>query len=241
MGVTISHKLGLKKIHVPNALNNAENAAKAIKENQAKLLDIPIEIRRQSDYSLFIDIGECETLSFKFKSVKEIKNEERESEYSYVWATLSNDGKTELDEGYKIDTFPQNEIYYCSAFCKTQFANNVVQHKWVADIIKVVASHCLIAEVYDEGDYYHSGNLEDASAAIAENGKLIDSISGLLCGYQLIKGGQTRIRPIKKRKKVYEIPEEILKQGKYCIQCGYVEAQTTENCKECGSRLVYNI
>ncbi|WP_133054536.1 hypothetical protein [Niastella populi] len=227
--------MGLKKIHVPNALNNAENAAKAIKENQAKLLDIPIEIRRQSDCSLFIDIGECETLSFKFKSVKEIKNEERESEYSYTWATLSNDGKTELDEGYKIDTFPQNEIYYCSSFCKTQFANNVVQHKWVADIIKVVASHCLIAEVYDEGDYYHAGNLEDASAAIAENGKLIDSISGLLCGYQLIKGGQTKIKPLKKRKKSYEIFKEKSLSHNKCKMPGCNRTATQESgyCHSC--------
>ena len=27
----------------------------------------------------------------------------------------------------------------------------------------------------------------------------------------------------------------------YCTRCGYVEAQTTENCKECGSILTHEI
>ena len=121
---------------------------------------------------------------------------------SYEWAVLTDDGKRPLNEGYAISDFPQNEIYYSASFCKTQFSKILVEHKWVADIIKVVASRCVFAEVNDEGDYYHSGVLADAQEAIAENGALIDSLTGKLAGngFEVLKGGSTNIKSKKKYK-----------------------------------------
>ena len=46
-------------------------------------------------------------------------------------------------------------MYYSADFCKTQFADSIVEHKWVADILRVVVSRCKTVYVSDEGEYYH--------------------------------------------------------------------------------------
>lgn len=205
MGITINHKLGQKKIFVKSTLDEAQKVANLIKENQASKVGISFEIRRISDYQLYIDIGNCETLAFHFKSVKEIENENAEN-WSYSWAVLTDDGKLKLDEGYEIKNFPENEMYYSADFCKTQFADSIVEHKWVADILRVVASRCKTAYVSDEGEYYHSGILEDAAESIEENGKMINNLTGQLAGLgwkqeTIIKGGETKIKGRKLSKK----------------------------------------
>src|SRR5438477_10919763 len=129
MGVTISHKLSQRKIAVKSTLDRAENYAKAYKA-QAKYLEISFIIRRPNVNTLYVDIGQCETLSFAFKSVKQIAEEAKNS-WSYLHATLTDDGKKPLDAGYEIENYPQNEIYYCSSFCKTQFAKHVSEHRFV--------------------------------------------------------------------------------------------------------------
>lgn len=198
MGITISHKLGQRKVFVKNTLDEAERIANLIKEEQAKKIDISFEIKRISDYQLYIDIGNCETLAFDFKSVKELNNSNPEN-WSYAWAVLTDDGKQKLDEGYEIVTYPENEIYYAADFCKTQFGSSVVEHKWVADILRVVASRCKTAYVNDEGDYYHSGNLNDAAESIEEVGSMINGLTNQLAGLgwkkeNLVKGGETKIK-----------------------------------------------
>ena len=155
-----------------------------------------IEVRRLSDFELLIDIKGCETLAFVFKSVKEIEERAKKEGFSYSYAVLTNDGAKKLDEGYKISDFPDNEKYYSADFTKTQYAGNILAHKLVADIIKVVALRCFYAEVSDEGNYYHTGELGDAIGAIRENGKMIDAIGAELSakGFEnIIKGGETKI------------------------------------------------
>lgn len=191
MGITISHKFSQTKHNVKDTLDRAEKLANVINKN----IDIDIEVRRLDDTTLLIDVEGCETLGFSFKSVKTINEQAEKEGFSYEYAVLTDDGKNQLDEGYNIKEFPQNEKYYCSNFCKTQFAKNIICHKIVADIIRIVASRCIYADVNDEGEYYHSGKLEDATKSIKENGLMIDSLSGNLegLGYQVIKGGITKI------------------------------------------------
>ncbi len=110
----------------------------------------------------------------------------------------------DLDQGYEIQNYPHNEKYYCSSFCKTQFASSVLEHYFVAEIIRSVASRSFWCEINDEGDYYYSGEMEDARKAIEENGALINSIGGMLSGLGLkdtdvIKGGETKIKSTKRK------------------------------------------
>lgn len=203
MGVTIHYRLGQRKDAVKATLDRAQNVAEQIKIEQASKIGIPFEIQRYNDLQLRVDIGGCETLALYFRSVKEI-NKEAEKGWAYEHAVLTDDGKKELDEGYEIEQYPQNEIVYCAAFCKTQFGSSIVEHKWVADILRVVAAYCVNAEVSDEGDYYHTGILENAAEAIEENGKMIDSLTGALEGEwgkkNVIKGGSTKIKSRKSKK-----------------------------------------
>jgi len=193
MGVTISHKLGQTKPNIKATLDQAEKTAKLIDEHS----DVGVKIRHREDTALFIDVDGCETLAFEFQSVKKIMGENGDG-YSYKHAVLTDDGARKLDEGYEIKEYPENEKWYSADFCKTQFADNIIAHKIVADLIKVVAGRCFYAEVSDEGDYYHTGKLGDAVRAIRENGKIIDSVTGALTGQgwkkeQIHKGGETKI------------------------------------------------
>ena len=194
MGVCINQKLGQYKKNVKATLDLAQRHAEQVKET--KDIDLKIEVRRLSDFELLIDIKGCETLAFEFKSVKEIEERAKKEGFSYSYAVLTNDGAKKLDEGYKISDFPDNEKYYSADFTKTQYAGNILAHKLVADIIKVVALRCFYAEVSDEGNYYHTGELGDAIGAIRENGKMIDAIGAELSakGFEnIIKGGETKI------------------------------------------------
>ena len=194
MGVCINQKLGQYKKDVKATLDLAQRHAEQVKE--IKDIDLKIEVRRLSDFELLIDIKGCETLAFEFRSVKEIEERAKKEGFSYSYAVLTNDGAKKLDEGYKISDFPDNEKYYSADFTKTQYAGNILAHKLVADIIKVVALRCFYAEVSDEGNYYHTGELGDAIGAIRENGKMIDAIGAELSakGFEnIIKGGETKI------------------------------------------------
>jgi len=175
MGVTINHRLGAKRNCVKAMLDSTEKLAEQIKEVGEKI-DVKIVVRRLAEETLFIDIGNCETLAFDFKTVSMLNADYQKDGWSYEWATLTDDGKKELDAGYEIKKFPQNEIVYSSDFCKTQFSKTRIEHKFVADLIKSVAIRCRSAEVNDEGDYYYTNDLKDAEDAISENGKVIDSM-----------------------------------------------------------------
>lgn len=196
MGVCISQKLGQYKHCVKDTLDRAEEYANTLKNNNV-VDDVEIEVERLSDFHLLIDITGCETLSFNFKSVKEI-NKQGKNGWNYMYAVLTDDGKEELDEGYMIKEYPHNEKYYSADFTKTQYAGNIMAHKVVADLVKIVASRCFYAEVHDEGDYYHTSKLGDAVKSIRENGAMIDSLGEQLAGLgwkkeNIIKGGETII------------------------------------------------
>ncbi len=202
MGITIHHRLKHNKIYVKDTLDRAEQLARTLKKEQADKLSVPFTIRRPNDFTLYVDIGGCETLSFAFKSKAELEADASRG-WAYTHAVLTNDGKEPLDEGYEIAKYPQNEIYFCASFCKTQYASTILEHYWVAEIIRKVASYCTYAEIGDEGDYYHSGKLEDASESIESLGKMINGLGAVLAGNfgaeKVIAGGKTIIKTNKRK------------------------------------------
>lgn len=202
MGITISHRLKLNKVYVKDALDRAEELANTMKTEQADKMDIAFIITRKSDYCLFVDIDGCETLDFDFKSKQELE-EEAKGGWSYLHATLTEDGKKELDNGYQIEKYPENEIYFASSFCKTQYSKSILGHYWVAELIRKVAGYCTEVRVSDEGDYYHSGNLKHASEAIENLGKMIGDLGSTLANAfgqeNIIVGGKTNIKSSKRK------------------------------------------
>jgi hypothetical protein len=179
MGITIHHSLSQRKDCVKKTLDRTEQLAKSFQQ-RAKILDIPFNINRKSDYSLYIDIGGCETLAFQFQSKNEIIAEKEKTGYCYLYNILTDNKKKEIDNGYEIENYPQNEIYFCSDFCKTQFAKSISEHRFVAELIRQTASYCLTSNVNDEGDYYNTGEIEDAKQAIYRNGKMVVILTEIL-------------------------------------------------------------
>lgn len=169
MGITISHKLATPKIAIKNILDMAERGANYLKEEESTKHNTPIEIHRISDFQLLINIKDCESLNIHFKSTKEIKEVEGFSYEKEIFAPW------ELDAGYEIQKYPQNEIYYCANFCKTQFGANI-GHKWIAEIIRIVAGRCKIAEVKDDTNFYYTNKTEDIEESTEEVSKLINNI-----------------------------------------------------------------
>lgn len=208
MGVTIHHKL---------AASGRENVIKMLDRTQklgtkmqleAVRTGIPFEIIRKSKTCLMFNIGQCETLDFDFRTAKEWRDEAGDRFYYDYFLKAFGERRpvktsleVVLDEGYRVDEFPQNLKFYASGFCKTQFAGSLVEHKYVAELIRSVAMYCEKAHVLDEGHYYHTGMIEDASSAISRLGQMIDGLAGTFSslGYDCKKGGITTIKDMKKK------------------------------------------
>lgn len=200
MGVTINHKLAQERRYLKITLDRAEKFAKLIKKEQADVLGISFEIRRPDENTLLIDIGECETLEFEFLSWKEMEGQAKKDGFSYAYASLEDYKHFEDDHsGEHYDRYPDQKLLWCAAFCKTQFADSLVEHRWVAELIRAVASMCMFSVINDEGDYYHTLEIKDAERAIGENGRLIDSLGATLAKSfgpeNVVTGGKTKIKP----------------------------------------------
>jgi hypothetical protein len=200
MGVTISHKLGQEQKYIKDTIKHGKEVASILKK-QADAMAIPFEIIQENERSLYINIGGCETLVFNFKTMAEIQKEEAEKGWSYQSAVLKDTfTEAELkDNEEHLKRYPEQRIYWTSDFCKTQYAGSIQEHLFVAEIIRAVASRCRYAIVNDEGDYYYSMQGADAIKAIESNGKIINSMVGMLekQGWKndnIVKGGETKIK-----------------------------------------------
>jgi hypothetical protein len=197
MGITIHHRLAQEVKYIKPTLDYAELVAKSM-QKEANILNIPFEIERLGDMKLMINIGGCETLMFNFKPLNEWKEKADKKGWNYQWGTLE-EYKQFDNVGDHYEKWPDQKMVWSSEFCKTQFAGNIAEHKFVAELIRAVAGRCCFAVVSDEGDYYHTGDLEDAADSIQENGMMINSIGGMLqnAGWkdtQIVKGGETKIK-----------------------------------------------
>lgn len=191
MGVTIHHKLKQNKIYVKDTLDRAQALAETIKKEQADKMGLSVEVRRLNDMALLIDFYGCETLALEFESKADVQADKYTS-----WK------RDELDNGYNVDEYPQNELYFSSGSCKTQYAKSILAHVWVAELIRIVASYCPYAHVCDEGNYYHSGSIEDASESIESLGKMIANLGATLNKLygadNVVAGGNTTIKSHKR-------------------------------------------
>lgn len=188
MGVTIHYRLGQYKAYVPKMLDEVQKQAEDLRDNLAKKVGVTVEVTRHHPYRLAIDMDGCETLMFGFGSMKHWQEKEG---WGYEKSTL---GQT-----FRPEILADDRLMFASAFCKTQYAEKLVEHKWVADLLRLVAGRCHLAEVSDEGDYYHSGVIEDAAKAIGANGAMIAQLGAMLRGEfgadNVVSGGETKIKP----------------------------------------------
>jgi hypothetical protein len=194
MGVTIHWKLAQEDRHIKETLDRAEELVKNFKK---EALEIQIDFRRVSDRDLFIYIGNCESLRFNFQPFSYWKDLNEKQKWNYEYATIQRmKGVFDITD---------ERLLYGASFCKTQYAKSPLEHLYVAEIIRKVASYCLYAFVLDEGDYYNTSRIGDAIHAIEENGKLIAGLTGMLAGsfgLENVKvGGETKIKSTTKKKK----------------------------------------
>jgi hypothetical protein len=198
MGVTIHYTLAQTVQHAKSTVDEIERIARLIKNHQAEALGIQFLVNRKSDTGIRIDIDGCETLDISFKTMEQVQ-----ADYRYFNPLADYMQFEKSHTGPHYDRWPEQRLLWVSNFCKTQYAKNAIAHKWVADLIKVAASRAKLASVYDEGDYYHNGQLEDAKEAIEKLGESINKIGEMFSkkGYSMIKGGETVIKSTKRRKK----------------------------------------
>lgn len=201
MGVTINWRFGQEQKYVKNTLDVAEKYAEKIKE-EAVFFNVVVSVKRLSDTKLFIDMDGCETLGLDFKPMSAWEKDAKGG-WGYENEVLKYFKPFDNEDHKHIKKYPDQKMLWASGFCKTQYAKNIIEHKYIADIIKFIAGRCNIAKVLDEADYYHSGVLEDANEAIASLGEMISGLGKRLEGLGLdnikvVKGGETKIKKVKK-------------------------------------------
>lgn len=205
MGITINFKLAQEQKYIKSTLDNAENMAKLC-QAQGQAIGLPVGINRDNENCLRVDIAGCETLMFDFKPLShwraKAEPKPRGEGWCYQWACLEKwQGEDTTSEHY--ERYPEQKLLFCADFCKTQYAEHLVAHRFVAEILRAVANRCRLAEVNDEGDYYHSGKIEDAGRAIGELGEMINGLGKVLKAQfgekNIITGGETKIKSRKKK------------------------------------------
>jgi hypothetical protein len=198
MGVTIHYAVGMQSGRVKRSLDRVQALAEEIKRERASALAVPFSVRRPSENDLLIDIGGCETLAFEFGKYASFATAGNAADGRPAWVyELSVLGRVFDARLLHVE----DTLQWACAFCKTQFAASLVEHRWVAELIRSVASVAEYAHVYDEGGYYHTRDIEDAASAIHQNGMLIDALGGKLSGImggdvKIVRGGETNIKPL---------------------------------------------
>lgn len=204
MGVTIHYRLGIQKGYLKGILDRTEALARNYRL-LAETIGTTFQVRRPDAYSLLVDIGGCETLAFEFLPFKEW-DEMAKGGWQYEKAVLEElpMGKLIGNEEH-LARWPEQRIYWAAAFCKTQYAGKVAEHRFAAELVRSVSAYADYAEVTDEGDYYHTGRIEDAAEAIESLGTMINALGATLSaslakdGVQVVAGGKTEIKSRKKK------------------------------------------
>lgn len=175
MGVCINYAIGIEKQHIENAINEVHELAKNMQE-AARAIGIKYEIH-SDDKGLIINIGGCESVVFEFKAYRDMKTHGDDWERVSL---LNKFSEEMLEKSPKTNShlaaYPGQELLWCDSFTKTQYAGALVEHRMVADLVRCMAKHARFSYVYDEGDYYHTGNIDDAQKAIDETQKVMSGI-----------------------------------------------------------------
>lgn len=203
MGVCINYKAAQEVGYAKQTLDHAHALAKEM-QTAARAAGLEIQINREDDLSLLVDVDGCETLAFEFKPFP--AKPERDDFYSRSWEYECLKEYKHIDDsrtGEHYDRWPNQRLVWLVGFCKTQYAPALIAHRLVAELVRAVCGRSVFAMVNDEGDYYHTGDIEDAAKAIESNGEMINALGGMLAsmaaGTDIIKGGETKIKARKKK------------------------------------------
>ncbi len=124
MGVTIHYRLGQNRRNVVKMLDDAQAYAQALKDEQFSKTGVTqFDIVREHPNRLRIEIGGCEWLQFGFGSWKHWQENTDHKYEQYV-----------LKEAFP-ERLEDEDTMWCAGFCKTQYADALVCHKWVADAV----------------------------------------------------------------------------------------------------------
>lgn len=85
----------------------------------------------------------------------------------------------ELADYERYDHSPGVVYGYNGLFCKTQYAG-LQTHILVCKIIKLTEKYIDFSNINDEGDYYHSKDIETARKAFGESTALLESFGAIL-------------------------------------------------------------
>jgi hypothetical protein len=94
-------------------------------------------------------------------------------EFSFDLTTL------ELADYERYDHSPGVVYGYEGFFCKTQYAG-LQTHILVCKIIKLAEKYINFSNINDEGDYYHSKDVEKAEKAFGESTAMIEDFGKIL-------------------------------------------------------------
>lgn len=231
MGITIHHTLGQEVGYIKKTLDNAEKVAAEVKQ-AAAAIGIEVEYERNGN-GLRVNVQGCETLSLDFMTAEDL----RASRTYYDPLQGAPDLVDKAHRGEHYERWPDQKMLWSTGFCKTQYAPHVGAHRFVAEILRAAASHCVYAEVNDEGDYYHTGSLDDAAEAIGRNGALIGALGEALtgAGFEAIPGGETTIKPRKTagdRYNIIRIYAPHLNKSSRIIRKGVSLEEAQEHCRD---------
>lgn len=211
MGITISFKMAQEVQYIKKNIDEVERIAKEIKKEQADKLKIPFEIRRIDDTCLCIDIDGCETFALNFKPMAYWLEKQKPKPFGEGWNYQASSFEDLMwfekqHQGEHYERWQGQKLVWSADFCKTQYATNILAHKWIADLLRIIASRCQLAMINDEGNYCHSGNLEDATNSIESLGKMINELGSTLNksfgSENVVAGGETKIKSIRKQKRI---------------------------------------
>jgi hypothetical protein len=158
MGVTIHYALGMTTGRVKPSLDRTQALAEEIKREQAAPLSVSFAIRRPSSTKLLIDIGDCETLAFDFNTYASYQKSTPDGRPAWIYEQSvlrrTFDARVFTENEERLKRWPEQRLMWASAFCKTQYAASLAEHRWVAELIRSIAAVAHYAHVYDEGAYY---------------------------------------------------------------------------------------
>jgi hypothetical protein len=158
MGITIHYRFMIR---------NRDALCSMLKEIKGIAVKLGMKILQQTETCLVIHPhANSESLNLDFERYADVKDKGRKN-WSYEAETL------------KDFNVLSDEDFVCSSFTKTQYAGYKI-HILVAEILRKVASRCMLAYVSDEAGYYETRDKEKTAKNFDESNKMISMIAATL-------------------------------------------------------------